>query len=174
MIAMKNLLIFEFLLFFTQIHCEIIQVPTCNEFDVCKIVHNHYWGQNEVVTNCECPTGETCLDKFSDDGRSLKVNHRTQMKFCRPLNEIYENLNKSCDKEKTSLQVRSLYNRDELLNMTITLQCKVPQDKPIYWKHQNETKHAEEVKNNSNFTEYIEHYLHQGVLNKNLIIFVLN
>lgn len=155
---MKSLFILEFFLIFTQIYSEIAEIQTCNQFDACKIVYNHYWGQNEIVTNCACPKNETCLDKFQNDGRSLKVNHRTQIKFCKPLEDIYESLNKSCEEENSSLQVRSLYNQDQLINITITIKCKVMDDKPIYWKRRN----SREIQSAANLTEFVDDYIHQG------------
>lgn len=136
------------------------ELPLCNQFDVCKIVHNHYWGQNEVVTSCQCPEGTACLDKFNEDGMSLKVNHRTQMKFCEKLDDIYGHLKECVDDNITiSLTVRTLYLLDQIQNYTATIHCKIPQNTPIYWRQLQNLEHG--LERNENYTEIIEYFKHQ-------------
>lgn len=107
----------------------------CGQSDICNLVHNPRWGLNSVEKLCKCPEGTFCPTNFSpNDGTSLLVNARTQMKFCTPLYEIQSDL-EMCIAGSVALRVKTMYLVDVVLNVSASLLCSCSQDGPIYWKY---------------------------------------
>lgn len=114
---------------------EEFEESICGQSDICNIVVNPKWGLNSVEKMCKCPEGTFCPTNFSpNDGTSLLVNTRTQMKFCRPLYEIQSEL-EMCAPDEVAIRVKTVYLVDKVLNVSASLLCSCNQDRPIYWKY---------------------------------------
>ncbi|CRL01963.1 CLUMA_CG015422, isoform A [Clunio marinus] len=115
------------------------EISICSEFDICNLVHNPHWGINTVEKLCKCPEETFCPATFSnDDGKSLQVNVRTQMKFCSHVNDIHAGLKPCKDGGDTAIEVRTIYHIDQVKNISAKLLCSCEhKQKPIYWKYQS-------------------------------------
>lgn len=110
-------------------------VAICNQFDICNLVHNPYWGINSVEKLCRCPEGTFCPATFAtNDGWSLPVNSRTQMKFCSPIIQLQSQL-EACEGEDIALKVRTVYHIDQVKNVSASILCSCEHEGPIYWKY---------------------------------------
>lgn len=93
-----------------------------------------YFGKYNVEKFCSCPEGLFCPATFSrDDGQSISVNVRTQMKFCNKVEELFVEL-PECMEEKASLIVNTMFYVNEVANVSAKVTCKCNK-KPVYWKH---------------------------------------
>lgn len=126
-------------------------VKICDRFDICGIVHKPYWGNSVVEKLCKCPKlgleEAFCRDTFSqNDGFSLAVNRRTQMKFCSPIRELQAELN-TCAGEEVAIKVRTVNYIDQVKNVTASILCNCDYDVPTYWKfHSREGKAMDDLK----------------------------
>lgn len=110
------------------------EVAICDQFDICNLVYNPYWGFNSVEKICKCPGETFCPATFSqNDGFSLAVNRRTQMKFCSPIEELQAEL-ETCDDEEVAIKVRTVYHIDQVKNVSASILCNCDYDAPTYWK----------------------------------------
>jgi hypothetical protein len=131
-------------------------VTICETFDVCNIVHNHYWGLTEIEKICKCPEGTHCPATFdSYDNRSLPVNIRTQMKFCKPLAELKFQL-LDCGEDDAAISVSTMYYVDQVKNKSASLLCNCKYDQPIYWKYHS--RFGKIVEEDEKLTEFIDNF----------------
>lgn len=115
-------------------HSGISDVAICDKFDICNIVHNPHWEKNSIEKLCHCP-GDSCSAIFStNDGFSLPINARSQMKFCTPIEELRNDLG-VCEDDDTALKISSFYHIDQVKNVSASLLCSCEQNGPIYWKY---------------------------------------
>lgn len=110
-------------------------VAICREFDICNLVHKPYWGINSVEKLCKCPENSFCPATFSpNDGFSLAVNLRTQMKFCSPIQDLQTQL-ETCDADEVAIRVKTVYHIDQVKNVSATILCNCDYEGPTYWKY---------------------------------------
>lgn len=110
-------------------------VAICDSFDICNIVHNPFWGSNSVEKLCKCPEGNFCPATFlKNDGYSVSVNVRTQMKFCTPVIQVQAQM-EPCGEADIAIRVRTLYHIDQVKNTSASMMCSCEHDGPIYWKY---------------------------------------
>lgn len=111
------------------------EVPTCEQFDICNLVHKPRWGDSMVEKLCNCPEGSPCPTNFSPgDGKSMLINARSQMKFCETLSTLQAEL-EMCDGNETAIQVRTVYQMAQILNVSARITCNCNHDGPNYWKY---------------------------------------
>jgi hypothetical protein len=110
-------------------------VTVCEKFDICNLVHNPYWGTNSVEKLCKCPEGTFCPATFTpNDGWSLPVNVRTQMKFCSPIAQLQSQL-EPCEDEDIAITVKTFFHIDQVKNVSANILCSCERDVPTYWKY---------------------------------------
>lgn len=108
---------------------------TCERFDICNLVHNPRWGINSVEKLCKCPEDTYCPARFvPNDGFSLPVNYRTQMKFCTPLSDLEAEL-EMCEEDEVAIRVRTVYQIDQVKNVSARIMCNCNHDGPTYWRY---------------------------------------
>lgn len=115
---------------------EDTQEAICEQFDICNIVHNHYFGLNSVEKLCKCPEGSFCSASFAkNDPWSLPVNVRTQMKFCSPIQQLQNQL-ETCVEGEAAIRVQTIYNVDQVKNVSARILCNCEDgETPNYWKY---------------------------------------
>lgn len=128
----------------------------CEKFDVCNVVSYPYFGKYTVEKLCSCPGKIFCPATFSEEGddKSISVNARTQMKFCDNITELFAEL-PECDEEKTSLVVNTMFNINEVANITAKMTCQCNK-KPVYWKHIMRS--GQPIEGNDNLFQATDHY----------------
>lgn len=112
------------------------EIGQCEKFDICNVVYRPHWGKNIVERLCTCPnsTHSDCPADFSrEDGQSLLINARTQIKFCSPLEELYSEL-PECVQNEPAIKKTTYYYVDQIRNITAQILCACNKD-PIYWKY---------------------------------------
>lgn len=130
----------------SQVACDLYlrrtedsEVAICEQFDVCNLVHNPLWGINSVEKLCKCREGHFCPTNFSpNDGRSLPVNARTQMKFCSPVSELQAKL-EMCNETEIAIKVKTLYYIDLVQNVSASILCNCNHHGHNYWKYHSRT-----------------------------------
>lgn len=139
---MRSVELLTFAVMILSVSCDLYlrrnedsDVAICSQFDICNIVHNPYWGINSVEKLCRCPEGAFCPATFAvNDGWSLPVNARTQMKFCSPIIQLQSQLD-ICTEGEIALKVRTVYHIDQVKNVSASLQCSCEHKKLIYWMY---------------------------------------
>lgn len=135
-------------------------VEICSQFDICNIVHNHYWGMNSVEKLCKCPDETYCPATFSlNDGWSLAVNRRTQMKFCSPIVQLESQL-EECGEQEVAIRVRTLYHIDQVKNVSAKILCNCEKEGPIYWRYHSRV--GKEVEDDEKLFEIIDNFQCSG------------
>lgn len=133
----------------------------CGKFDICNLVHNPTWGINAVEKLCKCPEGTFCPATFSpNDGWSLPVNTRTQMKFCSPIQQLQTQL-EPCEKEDIAIELRTLFHVDQVKNITATMLCSCEHGSPIYWKYNS--REGKDVVEDEKYSEIIDSFQCSGL-----------
>lgn len=137
-----------------------------------SLVHKQYWGGTSVEEICKCKKEDVksetfgedlfCEDDFSDDGRSLYVTARTQMKFCEPLESLYYRFNETCEEKDFSLSVRTAFLLDKVKNITATLHCPIPPEQRFYWKHLKNRQLGYSDSENDKLFESVDHFKHES------------
>lgn len=136
------------------------EVAICEQFDVCNLVHNPKWGINSVEKLCKCSEGSFCPTNFSpNDGSSLLVNARTQMKFCTPLSELQSEL-EMCDENEIAIQVKTVYQIDQVQNVSASILCNCNHHGPNYWKYNSRV--GQFVAENEKLFEVLDNYQCSG------------
>jgi protein giant-lens (argos) len=135
-------------------------VAICSQFDICNLVHNHYWGMNSVEKLCKCPEGTHCPATFSpNDGWSLAVNVRTQMKFCSPIVQLESQL-EECGEQEVAIRVRTLYHIDQVKNVSASILCNCEKEGPIYWRYHS--RHGKNVEDDEKLFEVVDNFQCSG------------
>lgn len=134
---------------------EEVEEKFCGQYQVCNLVHLPHFGDSEVQKFCNCPQDSYCPTSFSvSDGYSIPINVRTQMKFCRKVEEVFNEL-PECEEDQPALVVRELFEINKMLNIFAELKCKCDKN-PVYWKHVYRT--GNPVNTNEKLFEAIDHY----------------
>jgi len=87
----------------------------CEQYSVCNIVHLRFWFPNQVERLCKCPNRGECPWKWnSDNNQTMPLNNRSQLKFCKPINELPDCTKKSGEsisivknKEDNNVQIKT-------------------------------------------------------------------
>lgn len=141
------------------------EATICGTFDVCNIVHSHYWGPTDVEKICKCPNDTLCPATFDhNDNRSLPVNVRTQMKFCRPIAELKFQLT-DCGEDDDAISVHTMYYVNEVKNVSANLACNCRHKQPIYWRFHSRVGKA--VENDEKLFMVIDNFQCTGEGKKN-------
>lgn len=112
----------------------------CEQHSVCNIVHHRFWFPNQVERLCKCPNREECPWKWStNDDLSMPLDNRSQLKFCKPINELPDCTMKS-DKSITIKKTRE----DNNVQIKAKVHCNCPRH--TTWaliKHEQKDQHNE-------------------------------
>jgi hypothetical protein len=114
------------------------EVAICGQAEICNLVHKPYFGSTLLVDKfCHCPENDknfTCpADFLLNDGYSLPVNQRTQMKFCTPIAQLQLELDE-CDDEEVAIQVETTFILGSAKNVSAKMLCSCEPERPIYWE----------------------------------------
>jgi len=89
----------------------------CEQYSVCNIVHHRFWFPNQVERLCKCPNREECPWKWNIDNYTMPLDNRSQLKFCKPINELPDCTTKSGEsitiiksKEDNNVQIKAKVN----------------------------------------------------------------
>lgn len=135
----------------------------CSHFDICNLVHNPRWGINSVQKLCKCPEGTFCSATFApNDGFSLPVNFRTQMKFCSPLSNLEAEL-EMCDEDDVAIKVRTVYQIDQVMNVSASIMCNCNFNGPTYWRYHSRL--GKSVLSDDRLFEVVDNFQCSGKIN---------
>lgn len=117
---------------------------------------------NLIEKFCKCPSHETfCPVTYQqNDEYAINVNARTQMKFCHPVQQLFDQL-KRCEKNETSLSIRTIYQLDLVKNSTVNILCSCWDQKEFgkkfnYWQFISRS--GESIDDESNLFEIVDKY----------------